>query len=120
MVLAGNFDKFADPIGIGKPASLVLMTFAEFFCSLAVVFGFATRLAAFAVVIGMAVAVIFVHTHDPWTMGEGARLFMAGAAKSWSSKEPALLYLIPFFALIFTGAGIFSVDALIGSRRKRK
>jgi uncharacterized membrane protein YphA (DoxX/SURF4 family) len=29
------------------------------------------------------------------------------------SKEPALLFLIPFLALVFTGAGRFSIDGLI-------
>jgi uncharacterized membrane protein YphA (DoxX/SURF4 family) len=42
---------------------------------------------------------------------------MAGTAESWASKEPALLYLVAFLALIFTGAGRYSLDALIRKRR---
>ena len=30
-----------------------------------------------------------------------------------ASKEPALLFLVPFLALVFTGAGRFSLDGLI-------
>jgi uncharacterized membrane protein YphA (DoxX/SURF4 family) len=36
------------------------------------------------------------------------------------SKEPALLYLIPFLALIFTGPGRISIDELIFARRKSR
>jgi len=104
MVLAGDFDKFGDPIGLGSGLSLVLVMSAEFVCALLVMAGFATRFAAAPIVFAMAVAVFVAHANDPWTMGEGA------------SKEPALLYLFPFLALIFTGAGKLSVDGLIWPR----
>ncbi|MBI5576733.1 MAG: DoxX family protein [Deltaproteobacteria bacterium] len=120
MLLAGQFDKFADPIGLGKGISLALMTFAEFFCALSVIFGFATRFAAVPLIFGMTVAAAVVHSNDPWTMGEGARLFMTGASKSWAAKEPALLYLIPFLSLVFTGAGRFSIDEFIRQRRQER
>lgn len=118
MLLAGDFDNFADPIGLGKPLSLVLMVTAEFFCALLVMVGFVTRLAALPVVFGMGVAAFVVHVDDPWSMEEAAKLFLAGQSQSWASKEPALLFLIPFLALIFTGAGRFSIDALIWPRRQ--
>jgi putative oxidoreductase len=91
----------------------VLAVLAEFVCAVLVVVGFATRFAAVPVVVTMAVAAFVVHGSDPWSMGEAARRFMAGESKSWASKEPALLFLIPFLALVFTGAGKFSVDGLI-------
>lgn len=116
MLLAGDFDKFGDPIGLGSGLSLVLVAVAEFFCSLLVMLGFVTRFAAAVVVLSMAVAALVAHSNDPWTMEQAARLFMAGESKSWASKEPALLYLIPFLALIFTGAGRFSIDGLIWPR----
>lgn len=118
MALAGNFGKFGDPIGLGSGTSLVLVTMSEFFCALLVILGFATRFAAVPIVFGMAVAAFVVHGGDPWTMGQGAALFIAGKAKSWASKEPALLFLVPFFALIFTGAGRISIDELIRKRRR--
>lgn len=102
MLLAGK--EFADPIGIGGRLSLMGITAAEFFCALLVAVGFATRLAAIGPVFAMGVAAFVVHANDPWTMGGGA------------AKEPALLYLIPFLALIFTGPGWFSIDGLIRRR----
>ena len=100
---------FADPIGIGPQASLVLATFAEFACALLVLVGLGTRLAAVPVVFTMAVAAFLVHGNDPWTAGAGPR-----------SKEPALLFLAAFLAIVFTGAGRFSFDALLWPRLRRR
>lgn len=116
MVIAGDFGKFGDPIGLGSGVSLVLVTVAEFLCSMLVIFGCATRIAAGLIVFAMAVAAFVAHGGDPWTMGEGARLFLSGGAKSWASKEPALLYLVPFLGLVFTGAGKISIDARVWPR----
>lgn len=120
MLLAGDFDKFDDPIGLGNTLSLVLVVTAEFLGALLVMLGAATRFAAATVVIAMTVAALVAHGSDPWTMGEGYRLFMSGESKSWASKEPALLYLIPFLALVFTGAGRFSIDGLFTSRWRER
>ena len=120
MLLAGDFDKFGDPIGLGNTLSLVLVVAAEFLGALLVALGAATRFAAATVVIAMAVAALVAHGSDPWTMGEGYRLFMSGESKSWASKEPALLYLIPFLALVFTGAGRFSIDGVLTSRWRQR
>ena len=107
MVLAGGFDKFGDPIGLGSAASLVLVTAAEFLCALLVMIGLGTRLAALPVVFAMAVAAFVVHGGDPWSSEQAA---MAGSLKS---KEPALMYLAAFLALAFTGPGWLSLDGLI-------
>jgi putative oxidoreductase len=120
MVFAGEFDKFGDPIGLGGALSLVLVAGAEFACALMVVAGLYTRVAAIPPAIAMAVAAFVAHASDPWTMGEGYRRFMAKEAESWSSKEPALLFLVPFLALALTGAGRFSVDAWLRGRRERR
>jgi len=117
LLLAGDFAKFGDPIGIGSTLSLVLITVAEFVCALLVMAGYLTRWAAVPVVIAMAVAAFAVHTHDPWTMGAAAKAFLAGEAESWASKEPALFYLTVFLALAFTGAGDLSVDGWLARRR---
>jgi len=112
MSLAGNFE-WADPIGLGPTLSLLLVTFAEFFCAILIVFGLATRLAAIPLVFAMGVAAFVAHAADPWTMGAAAQLYMAGEAESWASKEPALLFGIAFLALIFTGPGKFSLDSIV-------
>jgi len=105
MLIAADFESFADPIGIGKAPSLVGVVLAEFLCSALVMIGLFTRLAAIGPVFAMGVAAFVFHADDPWFMGEGP-----------ASKEPALLFLIPFLALVFTGAGCISLDALIFRR----
>ena len=117
MLLAGNFDMMGDPVGLGNKASLILVVGAEFVCAILVMLGLITRLAAIPVVFAMGVAAFVAHGNDPISMETAAKLFMAGESKSWASKEPALLYLIPFFALVFTGAGRFSIDNVIWKRR---
>ena len=109
-LLAGEYGALGDPIGIGEAPSLVLMVTAEVLCSVLVMTGAATRLAAIPPVIGMCVAAFVTHAADPWTAQKAAMLFKAGQAESWSSKQPALMFAIPFLALVFTGAGRFSVD----------
>jgi putative oxidoreductase len=113
MLRAGQFEMMGDPIGLGSRLSLVLIVFAEFVCSLLVMAGLATRLAALPVAFAMGVAAFVAHGRDPWTMEGAAKLFFAGQTKMMLAKEPALIFLVVFLALAFTGAGRFSVDAVI-------
>lgn len=113
MIFNGQFEMMGDPIGLGPHLSLVAVAGAEFLCALLVVIGLGTRFAAAPVVFAMTIAAFAIHSSDPLTMSEGARLFFAGEAKSWASKEPALLFALAFFALVFTGAGKLSIDGLI-------
>lgn len=100
-ILAGNF-AFADPIGIGPAASLVLAGAAEFLFCLAIVVGFKTRWAAVPPLITMLVAAFIVHGGDPW-----------------AKKELALMYAVPFLALILLGGGRFTLDTLLAGSRRR-
>lgn len=112
---AGEFDKFADPIGMGNKLGLFAATGAEFFCALLVALGLLTRLAALPPAFVMCVAAFVVHKADPYTMT---------AAAGGVSKEPAMLFLIPMLTLVFTGPGWFSLDALVypylGRRRAQR
>ncbi|MEP0845010.1 MAG: DoxX family protein [Phycisphaerae bacterium] len=120
MLIAGDFSGMGDPIGLGNALSLLLVTMAEFLCALLVMVGLATRLAAVPVVFAMGVAAFVAHGADPWSMEKAAKLFMSGAASSWASKEPALLFLVPFLALVFTGAGRLSVDGWLWPRWRER
>ncbi len=120
MLIGGGAARFGDPVGLGSTLSLALVTLSEFVCALLIIPGLATRLAAIPVVVSMSVAAFVVHAADPWTMETAAKAFFSGASKSWASKEPALLYLIPFLALAFSGGGKFSLDALIATRWNRR
>lgn len=97
-MLDGNF-QFADPIGLGAGISLGLAVFAEFFCSLLLILGIGTRLAAIPLIITMAVAAFIAHGADPF-----------------GRKEMALLYLVIYVVLFLTGSGKFSVDRLLSGK----
>ena len=94
--------RFADPIGVGPGAGLALVVFAEVFCSLFVMLGLATRLAAIPPVIFFLIAALIHHAADPW-----------------AKKELALVYLMAFLTLILTGGGKYSRDALYKRWRHR-
>lgn len=96
---AEKADTWADPLGIGPTLSLSLAIFAEFFCSLGLITGTATRLAAIPLLTTMLVAAGIVHANDPW-----------------AKQEFALLFAWTFITLIFAGPGKFSVDALISKK----
>jgi len=88
---------FSDPLGVGSGMSLTLVVFAEFVCSTLVALGLLTRLACIPIIIFTLVAVFVQHAADPF-----------------AKKELAIVYGISYLALLLTGPGRFSFDALIG------
>lgn len=87
---------FPDPLGVGPKFSFGLSLFAEVVCSALLVVGFLTRFAALSLAITMGVAFIIVHK--------------ASLTPGPASGELAFMYLAGFLALVFTGAGRYSVD----------
>lgn len=100
-LLEGGEIQFPDPIGIGAEISLGLAVFAELFCSILIGTGLLTRLAAFPLIITMAVAAFIVHAGDPF-----------------KQKELSLLYLVLYFVLFIIGSGKYSVDYFISKKKK--
>ena len=99
--------KFADPFGLGQRTSLILAIVGEVVGPALVAFGLLTRFAASTTVVTMLVAAFYAHANDP--------LFTTGGP----AKEMALLYLIPFAAIMFTGPGKMSIDALLFREKKQ-
>jgi putative oxidoreductase len=97
MNFAAKSSGFDDPFGIGGPASMSLVIFAEFFCAIFIVLGLMTRLATIPLIIAMSVA-----------------LFVAHKGQLFGDGEHAALYLFGYIALLFTGPGKISIDRLIG------
>lgn len=88
--------QFADPIGMGQTASLFLAVFSEMFCSILLIFGLATRLAALPLLITMLVAAFIVHAND-----------------GFGKQELALLYGLVYLVIALAGAGKLSLDNFI-------
>lgn len=95
--------QFADPIGLGVVLSLVLVVFAEFFCSCFLILGFATRAFVIPLIINMSVAGFIVHANDPF-----------------GKKEMAFLFLLIFLVLLVVGSGKYSLDRVIENKLSSK
>jgi putative oxidoreductase len=99
---AERSQRFADPFGIGSPASLALAIFAEVVCAILITLGLFTRAAALVCVINMSVAFFYAH---------------GGRFTGERNGELAFMYLSAFVVLLLAGAGRFSVDGRAGGRR---
>ena len=91
--LAGDHD-FPDPFHVSPIVSQGLTVFAEFFCSLFLILGLFSRLAAVVLIICMLTIAFMIHGKDP--LGD---------------KEHALLYTIAFTVIFLVGPGKYSLDA---------
>jgi putative oxidoreductase len=94
-------DSFPSVLGFGSYATLMVSIFCEFCCSLFLIAGLLHRLVLIPMIVTMAVA--FFDIHDAM-MPEG---------------ELALIYLIVFIILFFTGPGRYSFDYLIDTKFKK-
>ncbi len=94
--------RFADPFGIGSSTSLALVVFAEFFCAAFIVLGLFTRLACIPLIIDLGVAFFTAH-----------RMNFSGGP---GGGELALMFLIVFTTLLFTGPGRVSLDRFISGK----
>lgn len=88
-------ESFPDPLGIGNAASLAFAVFAEVVCSVLIIAGAFTRLAALSLLFTMGVAWLMVH---------------GGALSGPESGELAAVYLVAYAVLFVAGAGHYSVD----------
>jgi putative oxidoreductase len=100
MLLLGETSQFPSIMGLGGTLSLTLAVFAEVFCSIFILTGFATRLATIPLMITMLVAAISVHAED-----------------TFATKEKALLFLLIYILLFFMGSGKYSADHLIYNKK---
>jgi putative oxidoreductase len=99
---AERSQRFADPFGIGSPASLALAIFAEVVCAVLIALGLFTRAAALVCLINMSVAFFYAH---------------GGRFTGERNGELAFMYLAAFAVLLLAGAGRFSLDGKAGGRR---
>lgn len=85
---------FPDPVHIGRHPSFLVAMVSDAICSLLVVLGLGTRVAAFIIFMNLGVALYFVHH----------------LAFRTEHVEMMVAYMAGFVALVFTGAGRFSLD----------
>lgn len=96
MMLSGSPVQFPSVMGLSPELGLTLVILAEVAGSIFLITGFATRLVVIPLMFTMLCAVFIIHSGDPFT-----------------NQEPALLYLLTYVVLLFTGSGRFSIDNLM-------
>ena len=101
MLIEGGDIQFFDFIGLGPKITLGLTVFAEFVCSIFIILGLFTRVAAGFLVFTMMIAAFVVHGSD-----------------HFDKREMSLLYLSIYLIIISLGAGKISVDHMIEKRRR--
>jgi putative oxidoreductase len=89
-------EKFPALFGMSSTVNAGLAVFAEVVCSALLILGLFTRFAALMLAITMGTAFFIIHKSS----------LIAGPG----SGELALVYLVAYVTLLFTGAGKFSVD----------
>ena len=87
---------FYNFMGMGSNVSLILVIFAELFCSMLVILGLFTMLAVVPIIFMLFIAA-----------------FSAKATQPFFNKELDFLYVVPFIVLLFCGPGRISVDGMI-------
>lgn len=93
MNLLSENPSFGDPIGIGEIPTLILAVIAEFIAPIFIIIGLKTKIFSFFPIATMLVAVLIVHSDDPF-----------------AKKELALLYLFGFLIVFLMGPGKYSID----------
>lgn len=94
-------ETYPSVFGLGSYMTLMLTIFSEFCCSLFLIAGLLERIMVLPMIAAMGVA--FFDVHDAM-MPEG---------------ELALIYMIVFLILFFTGPGRYSIDYLIDMQFKK-
>lgn len=101
LLMQGRGAQWMDPLGMGATLSLALCCFAEFGCSLAILAGVFTRVAAFVLAVNF------------WVV-----ITCYGGERFWPQNELPMLYLVCFLSLLCSGSGALSLDAYLRRRRK--
>jgi len=102
-LMSGAEIQFLDPFGIGAKPSFILAMFAEFFCSILLIFGFATRWVVIPLMITMLVAIFIAHATD-----------------GFQKQELPAHYVLVYVFILLVGPGKFSVDHLISKNFNRR
>lgn len=99
MLLSGDPIAFPGVLGMSPGLALSLAVFAEVICSLLVLFGLGTRLAVIPLIMTMLIAVLHIHSADPF-----------------AKQELGLHFLLVYVILLIAGSGKYSIDKILSRR----
>lgn len=105
MAASDFWSKEVSFLGMTGSIPLALTVFAEFFCSLLLIFGLLTRLALIPLLICMG-----------YIFGVMGHMEIITSGDNGAEVNNAFVYFIIYLALFFTGPGRYSLDHAIGRK----
>ncbi len=100
VIFSGQEIQFMDPIGIGANLSFYMAAFAEGICAILLVLGLFSRISSLVLTVNF-IVIFFFHLKD-----------------GFDALELIFLYLLPFLALTFSGAGKYALDQFLFNSKK--
>lgn len=98
-LIANDQIEFINFLGLGSALTLVIVVFAEFFCSVLIILGLLSRFAVVPLMVTMLIAFFVVHGAD-----------------AYADKELSLVYFFFYLSLLILGSGKFSLDYLMARK----
>ncbi len=98
-LIANDQIEFMNFMGLGSALTLVIVVFAEFFCSVLIILGLLSRFAVVPLMVTMLIAFFVVHGAD-----------------AYADKELSLVYFFLYLSLLILGSGKFSLDYLMARK----
>jgi len=98
-LIANDQIEFMNFLGLGSALTLVIVVFAEFFCSVLIILGLLSRFAVVPLMVTMLIAFFVVHGAD-----------------AYADKELSLVYFFFYLSLLILGSGKFSLDYLMARK----
>lgn len=98
-LIANDQIEFMNFLGLGSALTLVIVVFAEFFCSVLIILGLLSRFAVVPLMVTMLIAFFVVHSAD-----------------AYADKELSLVYFFLYVSLLILGSGKFSLDYLLARK----
>lgn len=103
MLMGGGEIQFTNFLGLGVMATLILTVIAEVVCAVFLIFGLFTRLSTIPLIIAMVYAAFVFHAGDDFVQ----------------AQEKPILFIVAYLSILLIGPGRYSLDRMIGSKRKR-
>lgn len=114
-----GFEQLLTQLGFPLPhLSAWIAALVEVFGGLAIFVGFAVGITAIPLICTMLVAMFTIHINYGFSSIKTIGLTPQGPLFGPPGYEINLLYIAGLVSLIFTGAGMYSVDSLLANRRK--
>lgn len=115
-----GFEKLLTQIGVPFPYITAWVTaLLEFFGGLAILLGLGTSIIAVPLIFTMLVAMFTIQVKYGFSSVKTIGLTPQGPLFGPPGYEINLLYIAGLISLILTGAGVFSLDAVIARRRDK-